>query len=181
MVIALTGEKLAGKGTVAEFLRRAQSARLLRFSQPLSDILARLHQPNSRAELVALGQYVRRRFGDDILARVVVDDILQAQDPLIVIDGVRYPGEVILCGRLPNFFLLNITAPMDVRFQRLKLRHEKSDEHGMSYEEFVRREQDVTEQGISAVQAQANHTIHNTGTKEDLYTAVSQWFATLPH
>ncbi|EKD78263.1 MAG: hypothetical protein ACD_41C00382G0004 [uncultured bacterium] len=181
MVIALTGEKLAGKGTVAEYLQRTRQARVLRFSQPLTDILARLHQPNSRAELVALGGYLRERFGDDVLARVICSDIRATGDQLTVIDGLRYEAELLACRQLPTFYLLNVTAPVDIRFSRMQFRQEKADELNMSYAEFVQREQDVTEREIAQVQQQAGMTIHNTGTKQDLYNAVDQWLATLPH
>ncbi|MBI4407006.1 MAG: hypothetical protein HY565_00715 [Candidatus Kerfeldbacteria bacterium] len=181
MIIALTGEKLAGKGTTADYLQRQYGARVLRFSQALSDILARLHQPNTRAELVALGSYVRSRFGDDILAKVVVGDALTATEPLVVIDGMRYLVERAACQVLPNFYLLNVTAPVEVRFERTRLRSEKADETTMSYSEFVQREQDATEQQIAAVQQQANQTIQNTGSLPDLYAALDQWLATLPH
>lgn len=180
MVIALTGEKLAGKGTVAEYLQRTRQARVLRFSQPLTDILTRLHQPNSRAELVALGGYLRQRFGDDILARVLCDDIRATTDHLTVIDGLRYQAELVLCRQLPNFYLLNITAPLDTRYERMKLRQEKSDEANMSYSEFVQREQDATELDIAGVQQHAHMTVRNESSKEDLYQAVEQWVATLP-
>lgn len=181
MVIALTGEKLAGKGTTAEYLERTRSAKTFRFSQPLTDVLTRLHQPNSRVELVALGSYVRERFGDDILAQVLFHDIQKNLDRTIVIDGLRYLAEYTMCRQLANFYLLNITAPLELRFQRLAIRQEKSDEINMSYTEFVQREQDVTEQEISAVQRQAAYTITNTGSKADLYQAVDQWLLTLPH
>ncbi len=179
MIIALTGEKLAGKGTVAEYLRKLHNATVLRFSQPLSDILLRLHQANTRQELVALGTYVRQRFGDDILAQVVAEDAARLTG-IVVVDGMRYPAEYQIFSQLRNFHLLNITAPVELRFDRTKQRSEKADEHNMTFEEFTAREQDVTEQGIRAVQAKAEFTIHNTGTFDELYQAVDQWLATLP-
>lgn len=179
MIIALTGEKLAGKGTVADYLHKLHNAQLLRFSQPLSDILMRLHQPNTRQELVALGTYVRQRFGDDILAQVVAEDAARLTG-LVVVDGMRYPAEYQIFSQLRNFHLLNITAPVDIRFERTKLRSEKADEQGMTLAEFRTREQDVTEQGIAAVQTKAEHTIQNTSTFDALYQAVDQWLATLP-
>lgn len=181
MIIALTGEKLAGKGTVASYLQSQHSAKILRFSQALSDMLGRLHQSNTRAELVALGSYVRSRFGDDILAKVVVADAQTATEQLIIIDGMRYLVEYDACQKLPNFYLLNITAPLDIRFQRTRQRSEKADEASMSYTEFAEREQDATEQQIGAVQQRAHLSIQNTGTFQALYTTLDQWLATLPH
>ena len=85
------------------------------------------------------------------------------------------------CQVLPNFYLLNITAPVEVRFERTRLRSEKADEASMSYTEFAEREQDATEQQIGAVQQRAHLNIQNTGTFQDLYTTLDQWLATLPH
>lgn len=181
MIIALTGEKLAGKGTVATYLQGHYSARILRFSQALTDMLNRIHQPNTRAELVALGYYLRSRFGDDILAKVVVSDAQTAVEPVIVIDGMRYVAEYDACQVLPNFYLLNVTAPVHVRFERTRQRTEKADEAAMSYTEFAEREQDATEQQIAAVQERAQVTIQNTGSLADLYRALDQWLVTLPH
>ena len=180
MIIALTGEKLAGKGTIADYLVKQRSAKVLRFSQPLTDILTRLHQPNTRAELVALGTFLRQRFGNDLLAKVVVADAQAAAEQLVIIDGMRYLAEYELCKLLPAFFLLNVTAPVDVRYQRTKQRQEKADEQAMSFAEFELREQDATEQEIKLVQKHASHTIHNIGTITELFNLTDQWLGTLP-
>lgn len=179
MVIALTGEKLAGKGTVAKHLTAQNHARVLRFSQPLSDMLTRLHQANTRANLVALGTHVRKIFGDDILAHVIKQDILTSPHDLWVVDGMRYASEYAILSDLPNFFLLNITAPLELRWQRTQQRAEKTDEAGMTLDEFRQREQDVTEQQIAQVQAKASRTINNIGSFNDLYKGVDQWLVTI--
>ena len=55
---------------------------------------------------------MRSRFGDDILAKVVVSDALAATEPLVVIDTC-YLVEHETCQVLPNFYLLNITAQVE--------------------------------------------------------------------
>ncbi len=179
MIIGLTGEKLAGKGTIAEYLEKYHNAKVLRFSRPLSDILLRIGQPNTRKELVALGTYLRERFGDDVLAQVAARDAATLTG-LVVIDGMRYKAEYNIFSRLPNFYLLNVTAPLEVRYQRTQQRSEKVDEQAMTLEEFTRREQDATEQEIAAVQAMAHAKMNNIGSFEELYQQVDQWLATLP-
>ena len=181
MVIALTGEKLAGKGTVAKHLAERHQARVLRFSQPLSDVLTRLHQPNTRTHLVQLGSKLREVFGDDILARVVKEDILTAPHNFWVVDGMRYMTEYDILSQLPDFYLLNITAPLEVRWHRTKQRGEKADEATMTLAEFTAREQDVTEQQIAAVQGKATQTIHNTGSFNELYSVIDQWLQSQRH
>lgn len=179
MIIALTGEKLAGKGTVATYLAQYHEAQVLKFSQVLTSALMLLGRPNSRAELVKLGAGLRELYGDTILAESIYRQVVVQPHKLVVIDGMRYEAEFEIFKQLPNFHLLNVTAPLEVRYARTKQRSEKSDEAGMSLEEFTARESDVTEQGIAALQALADHTIHNDGSFADLYHQIDLWFATL--
>lgn len=181
MVIALTGEKLAGKGTVAAYLHERYQARVLRFSQTLSDILTTLHQPNTRENLVQLGSNLRKIFGDDILAQVVKEDILTSPHDWWVVDGMRYISEHEILSEVVDYYLLNITAPLEMRWRRTRQRSEKTDETEMSLAEFTKREQDVTERQIAPVQAKASQTINNIGSFQDLYNSIDQWLLGIRH
>ncbi|MBI2415491.1 MAG: AAA family ATPase [Candidatus Kerfeldbacteria bacterium] len=175
MIIALTGEKLSGKGTTAQYLAEHYQATVYRFSKILSDILERLYQANSRANLVTLGTAVRTAFGDDILAQVLFRDIERNRsDHLVVIDGLRYIDEWNIVAQLPNIHLWYIVAPLELRYHRLQQRTEKVDERSMTWDEFKRREQDVTEQGITALRPLARYHIDNTGSFTDLYNQIDQ-------
>jgi len=180
MIIALTGEKLAGKGTVATYFSERYQAKVLRFSQVLTDVLLMLGKPNTRAELVKIGAGLRELYGDTILAEAIYRQVV-AQHPntLIVIDGMRYTAEFELFKTLPNFYLLNITAPIAVRFERTKQRLEKADEATMSLAEFTARESDITEQGIAALQGLAQQSVSNQGSFAELYTQIDLWFGSL--
>lgn len=177
MVIALTGEKLAGKGTVAQYLQTQRPVKVIRFSQVLVDILQRLHKDASRAELVSLGQGLRTLYGDDVLAQVVHDDVQKQPDQVWIIDGMRFVREYDLLAPLPKFYLLNITADLKIRYDRTRSRLEKSDEAAMTLAEFTQREQDSTEQEIPLLQQRADHTIHNVSTVAVLYQQLDQWLA----
>lgn len=169
MIIALTGEKLAGKGTAASYLAEHHSAAVFRFSTVLNDILERLHQPITRKNLVELAQALRSIYGNDILAQILRTDIMSSASDFKIIDGMRYMAEFDLLNDLPEFTLVYITAPVELRFERTRTRTEKSDEASMSFEEFARRESDSTEQGIVDLATVASHTITNTGSFGELY------------
>ncbi|EKE01211.1 MAG: hypothetical protein ACD_21C00191G0001 [uncultured bacterium] len=128
-----------------------------------------------------LGTNLRQIFGDDILAQVVQEDILTAPHDLWVVDGVRYISEHEILAQVPDYYLLNITAPIELRWQRTRQRQEKVDEATMTLAEFTEREHDKTEQQISAVQAQASFTINNTGSFQDLYNKIDQWLLNVRH
>lgn len=179
MVLALTGEKLAGKGTAAKYLLTKHPGKVFRCSQILTDILSRLRQPNTRANLVLLGQTVRQLYGDHILAEVIKHDIEPHNARLCVIDGLRYQTEYEVFKTLPDFKLIYITAPASVRYQRSQHRQEKIDEADMSEAEFLTREQDVTEREIASLAAVADATIHNAKGLTEYYQELEKMYAIL--
>ncbi|MFA5995514.1 MAG: hypothetical protein WCW27_05320 [Patescibacteria group bacterium] len=172
MIIALTGEKLAGKGTTAAYLTKQYGATVFRCSQVLGDVLTMLQQPFTRNNLVQLGVALRKLYGDDILAKTLLPKITQATTNYKVIDGLRYNIEYEQFKLLPDFHLVYITAFVETRYQRSQQRTEKADEANMSYEEFVRREQDATECDIINLAKQAEVIIQNNGTFADLYKQI---------
>lgn len=181
MVIALAGKKLSGKGTAAEYIKRNHAAVVMRFSAILQDILRRLHQPYTRDQLVRLGTMLRELYGNDMLARVIHDDIMETLptgDRIMVIDGMRYISEYETLRSLPGFTLWYIDATLDNRFARTKLRQEKSDESEMTVAEFMKRESDPTEQGIADLERVANRTIENNGTIEEFYQRIAAAIST---
>ncbi len=178
MVIALTGAKLAGKGTAAAYLAEHHYGKVLRCSALLVDILDRLHRQATRAELVKLGRGLRELYGDDVLALALRDEIMLEPEACWIIDGVRYVSELQTLQDLPQFRLLNIKADLQTRYQRTRQRTEKSDESSMTFEEFSRRETDVTEQGLQQLEQLATHTINNNGTIPEFYHQLDLWFET---
>lgn len=172
MIIAFTGEKLAGKTTATQYLADTYQASNFRFSQPLSDILQRLGQENTRANLVIIGEKLREAFGNDILGQILRKDINQSAAEHKIIDGLRYMEEYSLLKDLPSFKLVYITASLEARYERTKGRSEKADEAAMSFEEFSAKENDSTELGIQELKQHADAIIHNDGTLEEFYKQV---------
>jgi len=175
LIIGLTGEKLAGKGTTAAYLAEKYNAKVFRFSQVLDDILARLYRPISREDQIKLGLCLRQNFGEGILALTLLKDVRKEDSDLIVVDGMRMPEEGKLFGALPNFLLVYITAPIETRFKRIAGRDEKVDEKNMSFEKFKEiEEQSLTETSIKLLAKKAKVKIENNGTFEELYQKIEQ-------
>lgn len=167
MIIALTGEKLSGKTTAAEYFTKQYKAAAFKFSQPLSDILERLYQPNERKNLVELGTKLREIFGNDILAKIMLADLEKSINDIKIIDGLRYMEEHEALNKLSGYTLVFIRSSLEHRYARTKGRSEKSDEAKMSFAEFKNREDDPTEIGIIKLAGLADVTIDNTGSLED--------------
>lgn len=172
MIIAFTGEKLAGKTTATNYLVEKCGASSFRFSQPLTDILHRLGKENSRQNLVAIGGKLREIFGNDILGQILLTDLQASSAKYNVIDGLRYIEEYELLKTLPDFKLVYITSPIEERYARTRGRSEKTDEANMTIEMFKQKENDSTEKGITDLASHADSTIQNVGRLDEFYTSV---------
>lgn len=174
MVIGFTGPKLSGKGTAAKHLVKMHSATVYSMSGILTDIAKRLHLENSRANLIGIATGLRSQFGKDVLAKTLYQDILESQDRLAVIDGIRMQDEVTIFSQLPGFQLIYVDAPLEVRFARAKGRGEKAGESTMTLEEFKKEEDAQTEVEIQSLKKQATH-ILNGSTMEEFYKQLNEY------
>lgn len=173
MILGLTGPKLGGKGTTAGHLEKTEGATVLTMSDVLVDIAERLHLPLSRSNLITIARALRSEFGEDILAKVLKQDIEAAgDDKLTVIDGIRMASELDLFSKLKDFHLLYIDAPLEERYRRVQERKEKEGESGLSFDEFKAEEDADTEKSIGSFKELAEQVVQNDSTKEALYNAV---------
>lgn len=177
-ILALTGEKLGGKDTVADYLVSHYGAFHVRHSQILDDILRTLDVPISRRNEIDLGMALRKVFGDGVLGRALRHRVLAAEgsSDLTVINGVRFQDELENARGL-RAAVVYVTAPEDLRYQRFLRRNEKADDRGQTLEQFRAQEQEPTEIGIPALGAQADFRIDNIGSLEELYRAVDRVLA----
>jgi dephospho-CoA kinase len=173
MIIALIGEKLAGKDTVAEYLIEQHGAHHVKFSQILDEVLYVLNLEISRDNEIALVTALRSAFGNDVLMKSLVKKAKDTTVPIILINGVRYPEELESLKKL-KAKLIYITAPLDLRYQRFMRRKEKSDDAMQTEQEFKDQETAVTEKFIKELGKKADATILNTGTQEELQGQVEK-------
>jgi len=121
MVIGLTGANGAGKTAVCDYLKSRGFA-VYSLSDEIRDELARLNRPASRENLIELGNDLRRRFGPAVLAERIQVRLLPG--PNYVIDSIRNPSEVESLRRLDGFHLVHVDAPLEVRYERARLRND---------------------------------------------------------
>jgi dephospho-CoA kinase len=173
MILGLTGEKLSGKDTVAEFLVQKHKAAHIRHSQILDEILQNLDLPVSRRNEIDLGMGLRQVFGNGVLGRALRKRVTDTKNELIVINGIRFQDELQNAREL-GAKIIYITAPEDVRYQRFLKRQEKTDDATQNLDQFRLQEQEPTEIGIPSLGAQADIQIDNIGTIEQLYQKVEK-------
>ncbi len=173
-ILGFTGHMAAGKTTAVTYLQEKYDAHSHRFSTPLRDILTRLHKPGSRDNLQTLSQILREHFGEDLLAKIIAEDVQADTSSLIVLDGIRRQADIQYLREIPGFMLITISADVERRFQRISIRSENPDDQGKTLEEFKKEHEREPEQQIDDVSRTADISIDNNGSLENLYTKLDQ-------
>jgi dephospho-CoA kinase len=176
-IVGLVGPIASGKGTICSFLQTKGF-----FVYTLSDIireeLARRSQEETRQTLQAIGSELRKTFGAPILAQRAADHIVHQQHQNNVIDGIRNPAELRFLKDTHQSLILGITAPLDRRFEFMRMRNRASDPS--TFEEFMKHEKvdnespDSHQQQVAACLILADVVIENTGTIDELQQKVWQ-------
>ncbi|MBI2443978.1 MAG: AAA family ATPase [Candidatus Magasanikbacteria bacterium] len=172
LILGLVGEMASGKTTVTNYLKKKYGAVTHRFSDPLRDVLARLHRPETRANLQQLSTLLRQNFGEDLLSKILAADAAADAAPLVIIEGIRRAADMIDLKKLPGFRLVALTADERKRYERLTGRRENPDDRAKSWEQFQAEGRAESEQQIKAVAKEAAATIDNNGTFAKLYRQV---------
>lgn len=171
-IIGLTGTLGAGKGTVADYLKR-KGFRYTSCSDFLRRELARLKKEETIANLKALGDSLRNQYGTGYIPEQLLKEI---KGPTIV-DSLRHPGEINVLKKNPHFILIGVNAPIDLRYERVQLRKRSGD--NLSFAEFQHQEQLQWEGEGGSIQLKksielADYLIDNSQTIEHVYQQVDQ-------
>lgn len=171
LVIGLVGASGSGKDTVAEYLRDAYGANLLRLSDPIKDILAMFFPHPSREDQAWVAVEFKKRFGKDIFCRAL-DRRIDPDQTVLSINGLRYPEDYDYLRKFPNNILIFITADRRIRWERIFGRGEKSDD-ALSFEDFIEKEESLeTEKYISEIGKKADFTVSNEGNFQGLQDGI---------
>lgn len=169
IVIGLVGRLACGKGTVAEYLKEKYEANVYRYSTILRDVLSRLYLEINRVNMQDLSTALREKFGEDLLAKVITEDVKKDPNKLIVVDGVRRMNDIKYLINEKGFFLTKVTAKPETRYKRITSRGENVDDTQKTYAEFLADETKEADAGIPTVMAKARREINNDGNLDDLY------------
>lgn len=174
IILGLAGEIASGKGTVSAYLKEKHSGSVQRFSTSLRDVARRMHLEESRENLQKISTVFRENFDDNILSRVISEDIKNDESAVIVIDGVRRLADINYLKNLPGFKLVYLEAELDKRYQRIVKRRENSDDAEKTYEEFKADHEREAELQVHDLKNYADFVIDNNGTFQELYQQVEK-------
>ena len=161
LVIGITGRIGAGKTSVGKYLSSAHGFYYARYSQVLSDWLAK--DPESKAHLQAVGWEVMAGGMQAELNTRLISQLPAQRDSAV--DGLRHSldYESLNSAFSPHFYLLFISSPPELRWQRLRSRYPKQDAFG-------RADSHPVEQQIDSLRDRAFAVLDNDNSLQSLYS-----------
>ncbi|MEK9173694.1 MAG: AAA family ATPase [Patescibacteria group bacterium] len=171
-IIGLVGHTGSGKDTLAKLLVEAlpAGAKSISFSQVLREkILSPAGIEPTRENLQKVGIEINR----EEFARTVYDYIQEQPEDTCLLPGVRMEQDVELIRSFPRNLLIAITTDDQLCFERMKARNEKLGEATLTWEDFTELRRAPIELQIGELMKQADVTIHNDGTLEELKEKVA--------
>ncbi len=180
--LGLTGEIGAGKDTFAEIAAAKYPAVSLTLSEILVEEALKRNLPIVRENLRLIAEEIGKTFGPkglaEISARMLLSRLRESECQLGLIPGVRTVSQIQgLKETLPNFKLVAVTAPFELRFDRIKNIRMREDEKNLTMEEFriidereMHSDNDINP-NVGEVIKLADFTIANDSTIEAFETA----------
>jgi len=179
-MIGLTGPIAAGKGIVAEYLRE-KGFFYSSTSERIREECRRRKIEITRESLQKLADELGRKFEPEVLAKKTWEMVNKQENPLAVIDSIRNEAEVDFLKAKPNFYLIGVTAPRRLRYQRMISRSRESDP--ITWKDFLRIDRADFKSGkgkigrdMKACLKKADLLLRNTGTVKDLEKKLIKWF-----
>lgn len=175
LYIGIVAQIGAGKDAAARYIEVFYGAKALRSSDMLGEILGILNlNPTKRENLQKLPIAIRSVFGKKIISHAMVERMKKQKEHIVIWNGIRYPSDVDAFRKLPNSFLIGITAPERTRFNRIKKRKEKAGEENLTFAQFQKEQGKDTEINVLKIIDNANYNIFNNQTLNALYKKISR-------
>jgi len=174
IIIGLVGEISAGKTTITDYLKEKNNAISFRFSDMLRDVLDRMYIEKNRKNLQGISTILRQEFGDDTMSRVIAEDVKNSTEDFIIIEGIRRPTDITYLREVPEFKFVAVNADKELRYKRLIERSENADDKTKTWEQFQEDGKQEAESKVKEIANQADFTIDNNGTLEELYKQIDE-------
>ncbi|HLC51805.1 MAG TPA: deaminase [Candidatus Nanoarchaeia archaeon] len=173
MIIGVTGMYCSGKDTVAEML---QKQKFIHYS--LSDEIRFEMQTRkikiTRDSMINFANKLREEEGPDVFAKKVLAKLKDEKN--YVLTSIRHPDELKVLQQNKEFVFLNVTAPEEIRLQRIIARN-RDEGDPKTIEELRSREkqessEDKNKQQLHKVIKKADIVLNNEGSLKDLQNKI---------
>ena len=177
--MGLTGRNASGKSTFVEWFS-AKGLRSVSCSDSIRAWLAEQGIESTREALIEGGRELRRQGGGGVLAEMLLE-ILDGEDA--VVDSIRTPDEVEALRERGDFFLIEVRADQEARWERMNHRGRSGDpldkEVFLKQEEAEASSKDKAGQALDATAEMADVTVDNDGTLEELERKLGEVWSNL--
>lgn len=175
MILGISGSLGSGKDTVAEYLIK-KIFQHISLSNLLREEAKKRGIKSDRDSLREFSNVISKEQGSDFLAKLAIN---KKNKRNLVISSVRKPGEVDYLKILPDFKLIFVDAPIEIRFARIKNRG-RSDEKEIGLQEFKEKEA-IEKSGQSSQQldyckTKADYLIDNSRDLNHLYFQIEKFW-----
>lgn len=181
IIFGFVGDLASGKGTAAKYLQEKYGATTYRFSTMLRDILDRVYVPKSRENLQQLSTFLRESYGQDVMSRVIAEDVARDNNTLVIVEGIRRPSDIEYLKKLEGFHLVYLTGEPRIRWERLVARKENPGDSEKTFEEFLKDEQAEADKLIKELGNTAPDKIENNGGFDEFYQKLDTLVSTYEH
>ncbi|TSC91325.1 MAG: hypothetical protein CEN90_454 [Parcubacteria group bacterium Licking1014_17] len=167
MIIGITGPGASGKDTAAEHLEK-KGFYHCSLSDIIRDYCREKNIETTRENLINAGNELRLKYGRDYLARTALKKIKEQKNKNAVITSLRHPDEVKVLRENPDFTLLMLDAPLEIRYERTQQRKTGRPEDSDSFEQFKKHEEQERigsgpTQQLDLIFQMADYTVINEG------------------
>ncbi len=174
-VIAFVGYPLSGKSTAAQVVREV-GIPVVVLGDVVREEAVRRGVELTDENLGRIASELRQKEGMDAIAKRCIPKIreLGSSKGVVVVDGIRGIAEVEKFKKAfgDDFVLIAIESPLEVRFERAKMRKRSDDVEKL--EDLVKRDKREESWGLKEAMEIADFTIENKGSYEDFIETVKQ-------
>jgi dephospho-CoA kinase len=165
LIVGITGPIRSGKSTAALYLEKHYGYRSVPNVQVLQRILHALGLPQRRELLAATGDALFAELGRDIIARARVAEVMSPNTSNLryVIDGIRYPEELVVYKKLPSFKLIALESPNQDRYHRALNTSNAIKDGSISLDKFIALNSAQSEKYVPELIELADYKISNSG------------------
>lgn len=142
VVVLITGETCAGKGTFCSKLEEIFPGKVarLKFSDILGDALEARRMSRCWENYQKIHAMLRKEHGDDVLTLEMEKRIKEAEVSYVLIDGGRARSDYEMVRKFENNFVVHLTADILIRYNRFLARSEKLGDEKITFQQFVELE-----------------------------------------
>lgn len=171
-VLGVIGRIGAGKDTVAEYVAKKYGYDIVSFRDAVREVTEKEGLKPNRENMQKTGKKYREKYGSEYFTKLVMDKVMHSKNDKIIVKEMRTEGDVKLIKENfgKNMKIIQITAPKQIRFERIKARGRLGDPKTM--EEFGAQEQREEELGYTKALEFTEHEIENNGTFRKLYKKI---------